>query len=158
MPTDLLWDQVGSLLDPEINGVLPDVHVPGTSVADWQAVFDLIRTKGWRYEYSVDNIALRLPQASELSSLSGTASPVLRVWPTPKFLAIFRFYADETIDFDIDLRELQGQQQLNLLCGFLRAIGRHLGKPVLMTPEGDDRHPVLGFDVAADRVALLAAP
>ncbi|MGJ6964879.1 hypothetical protein ACSDR0_23495 [Streptosporangium sp. G11] len=93
-----------------------------------------------------------------MSALSGNASPALRVWPAPEVLAIFRFYVDETVDFDIDLRELQGQERLDLLCGFLRAIGRRLGKPVLMTPEGDDHHPVLGFDVTADRVVLLAEP
>jgi hypothetical protein len=29
----------------------------------------------------------------------------------------------EQIDLDIDVRELQGQQQLDMLCGFLHAIG-----------------------------------
>ncbi|MFD6996195.1 hypothetical protein ACFWA5_07910 [Streptomyces mirabilis] len=38
------------------------------------------------------------------------------------------------------------------------AIGRRLGKSVLMDPEGDYGHPVLGFDVEADRVILLAEP
>jgi hypothetical protein len=37
-------------------------------------------------------------------------------------------------------------------------IGRQLGKPVLMSPESDPDHPVLGFDVEADRVVLLAVP
>lgn len=72
-------------------------------------------------------------------------------------LAIFRFYAAEKIDFDVDLRELQGQERLDVLCGFLTAIGRRLGKPVLMDSEGGDgSRPVLGFDVAADRVVALA--
>ncbi|MFE1229767.1 hypothetical protein [Streptomyces sp. NPDC058745] len=43
-----------------------------------------------------------------------------------------------------------------MFCGFLREIGRLLGKPVLMAPEGGSGHPVLGFDVEADRVVLLA--
>jgi hypothetical protein len=78
---------------------------------------------------------------------------------TPKsVMAIFRPYAAASIDFDVDLRELQGQVQLNVLCGFLRAIGRSLGKPVLLSPETDSGHPVLGFDVEADRVVLLAYP
>jgi hypothetical protein len=58
--------------------------------------------------------------------------------------------------FDVDLRELQGQERLDAFCDFLRAIGRRLGKPVLMDPEGGYGHPVLGFDVEADRVVLLA--
>ncbi|WP_406435634.1 hypothetical protein [Streptomyces sp. NBC_01589] len=45
-----------------------------------------------------------------------------------------------------------------MFCGFLREIGRRLGKPVLMDPEGDYGHPVLGCDVEADRVVLLADP
>ncbi|MGC0334853.1 hypothetical protein RKD23_007843 [Streptomyces sp. SAI-170] len=50
------------------------------------------------------------------------------------------------------------QQPLDVFCAFLREIGRRLGKPVLMDPEGDYGHPVLGFDVGADRVVLLAEP
>lgn len=45
-----------------------------------------------------------------------------------------------------------------LFCGLLREIGRPLGKPVLMDPEGDSGHPVPGFDVEADRVVLFADP
>ncbi|GAA2479574.1 hypothetical protein GCM10023100_70140 [Actinocorallia cavernae] len=37
------------------------------------------------------------------------------------------------------------------------AIGRRLGKPVLLSPESDPLHPVLGFNVDANRV-LLAGP
>jgi hypothetical protein len=64
----------------------------------------------------------------------------------------------EQIDFDVDLRELQGQERLDVLCGFLRAIGRSLGKQVVMTPEGGHAIALLGYDVAADRVVMLAKP
>jgi hypothetical protein len=70
-------------------------------------------------------------------------------------LAVFRFRADDEVDFDVDLRELQGQDRIDVFCGFLRKIGRRLGKPVLMDSEGDCGCPVLGFDVEADRVVLL---
>ncbi len=74
-------------------------------------------------------------------------------------LAIFRLTSAEEIDFDIDLRELQGQEGVDKLCGFLGEIGRKLGKPVLMTAEGGGReHVVLGFDPVLDRVVLLADP
>ncbi|MEU1116412.1 MULTISPECIES: hypothetical protein [unclassified Streptomyces] len=86
------------------------------------------------------------------------ADSLLRVWPAPGFLVIFRVYEAGQIDFDTDLRELRGQDGVDALCALLRAIGRRLGKPVLLTPESDPRHPVLGFDVAADRVVLLAEP
>ncbi|WP_211277702.1 hypothetical protein [Couchioplanes caeruleus] len=53
---------------------------------------------------------------------------------------------------------MQGQERLEVFCGFLREIGRRLGKPVLMDSEFGYGHPVLGFDVEADRVVLLAEP
>ena len=45
-------------------------------------------------------------------------------------LAIFRFHADDEVD--VDLLELQGQERLDVFCGFLRGISQRLGKPVLM--------------------------
>ena len=85
---------------------------------------------------------------------------MLRVWLAPSIVAIVRPYAAEQIDFDVDLRELQGQERLDVLCEFFRAIGRALGKPVLMTWEGasNSAYPFLGYRVEADRVVLLADP
>jgi hypothetical protein len=60
------------------------------------------------------------------------SAPDLRGWPAADVLAIFRIHADDEVDFDVDPRELQGQERLDVFCGFLREIGRRLGKPVLM--------------------------
>jgi hypothetical protein len=128
-------------------------------VEDWQAVLDLVTEKGWKYQYSEGERVLPVPRAEAVLSRAADAEcPGLRVWPTPGVLAIFSFHADDEVDFDVDLRELQGQDRLDVLCGFLREIGRRLGKPVLMDPEGEYGYPVLGFDVEADRVVLLADP
>ncbi|MFF0087758.1 hypothetical protein ACFYR1_50360 [Streptomyces canus] len=155
---DLLWDDVKNFFDIDLMGSLPDVSVAGTSIDDWQAVLDLVRSRGWACEYSEDGAVLRLPRAGVMLARGVEASVMLRVWPVPGVLAIFRPYEAGSIDFDVDLRELQGQVQLNALCGFLGAIGRRLSKPVLFAPETDSGHPVLGFDVDADRVVLLADP
>ena len=62
--------------------------------------------------------------------------------------------ADEA-DFDVDLRKLQGQAGVDVLCGLLAEIGRELAKPVVMAWEGGSpAHPVLGYD----RVVALADP
>ncbi|MFE4517579.1 hypothetical protein ACFRMQ_25670 [Kitasatospora sp. NPDC056783] len=157
---DLLWEDVKDFFDPELMGALPDVSVAGTSVEDWQAVFDLVRSRGWTWEYSVGGVAGPLPSAAEvlLSRPADAETVALRAWPVPDVLVIFRPMSADEIDFDVDLRELQGQAGVDTLCGFLRAIGRRLGKPVAMTAEGDEGNPVLGFDPVADRVALLAEP
>ena len=154
---DLLWDDVKILFDVEVNGTLPDVRVPATTVDDWQALLDVTRTQGWAVAYLVDGEPRELPaRIQDMFDLRDEAGVQLNVRPAPGVLAIFRPYAADEIDFDVDLRELQGQQRLDLLCEFFRTIGRRLGKPVLMTPEGFGNDPVLGYDVYADRVILLA--
>ncbi|WP_328677979.1 hypothetical protein OG905_27510 [Streptomyces sp. NBC_00322] len=157
---DLLWDDVKCFFDPDLMGSLPDVLVPWTSVEDWQAVLDLVGASAWKCQYSEGEAVLPVPRAEAVLSRPADAGcPQLRVWPTPDVLAIFRFASVEEIDFDVDLRELQGQERLDVFCGFLRAIGRRLGKPVLMDSEGGEHsHPVLGFDVETDQVVLLAEP
>ncbi|MFD7322412.1 hypothetical protein ACFV9D_15200 [Streptomyces sp. NPDC059875] len=157
---DLLWDDVRGFFDPDLMGALPDVLVPGTSVEDWQAVLDLVDARGWKHQYSEGASVLRVPRAEAvLSRPADVECPQLRVWLAADVLVIFRFHSADEIDFDVDLRQLQGQERLDLFCGFLTAIGRRLGKPVLMDAEGGDgSHPVLGFEVDSDRVRLLAEP
>ncbi|MET7751585.1 hypothetical protein [Micromonospora sp. NPDC005367] len=156
---ELVWDDVKNFFDPNLMGALPDVCVEDASVEDWQAVFDLVQTQGWKWEYSVGNAVVPLPPATDvLARPAGAELPILRVWPVPAVQVNFWPYSVGEIDFDIDLRELQGQERLDMLCGFFAAIGRRLGKSVLMAPESDYHHPVLGFDVEADRVVLLADP
>lgn len=148
----LLWDEVRNLFDPDVVGALPDVRVDDASVGDWQAVLDLVKACGWRYEYREGEAVVPLPSAEQVLSRPADAEfPSLRVRPVPEVLAIFWFLSDSVIDFDVDLRELQGQERLDILCGFFATIGRRLGKPVLMSTEGG-AHALLGFDVQADRV------
>ena len=143
-----------------MNGRLPDVYVPDTAVVDWQRLLDLVRSRGWAYEYAEGRRVLRTPSRAEEFLGRYEFGAVLRVWPVPDILAIFRPYGAERIDFDVDLRELQGQERLDALCAFLRAIGRALGKPVLMAWEGASNAalPFLGYRVEIDRVELLADP
>ncbi|MEV0150721.1 MULTISPECIES: hypothetical protein [unclassified Nonomuraea] len=162
---DLSWDDVRALFDPEVNGALPDVVVEGTTAEDWQALLDLVQAQGWQYAYSVGGEPMGLSSAADMvaAAYAGGMSelrvtPELRVWPIPEVLMIFRMYQTESIDFDVDLRELQGQERLDVLVDVFRVIGRRLGKSVLMSAEGSPGHPDLGFDVEADRVLLMVDP
>lgn len=157
---DLLWNEVKNFFDLNLMGALPDLWVPGASVEDWQAVFDLVQFKGWTWEFVVDNIVRPLPAATEVLPRPVDAEEhiVLRVSPVPAVTAIFYPMSATEIDFDVDLRELQGQVGVDTLCGFVSALGRLLGKPVFMAAEGQYGYPLLGFDPSVDRVVLLADP
>jgi hypothetical protein len=161
VPPDLLWDDVQPLFDPGLTGSLPDLCVPATSTGDWQTLLDLAASGQWRYEYAEGDVASPLPRAEAVFSRpldAETAS--LRVWPAPHMLAIFRFYDPTQIDFDVDLREIHGQERLDVFCAFLKTIGQRLGKPVLMDAEGGDprSHPILGYRVEEDQVAVVHGP
>ncbi|MEU3083748.1 hypothetical protein ABZ697_25930 [Streptomyces albidoflavus] len=157
---DLLWDDVKDFFDPGLMGALPDVAVPGASVEDWQAVLDLVEGSGWTCRYSEGAAELPVPRAEAvLSRPAGAECAELRVRPTAEVQTIFRFHSAEEIDFDVDLREPQGQDRLDVLCGFLTAIGRRLGKPVVMYGEGRaSGRLLLAFDVERDRVELPVVP
>ncbi|MFF2084694.1 hypothetical protein ACFVVM_13010 [Nocardia sp. NPDC058176] len=156
---DLLWNDVKNFFDPNLMGALPDLWVPDATVEDWQAVFDLVRSDGWVWEYAEGGTARRLPPAAEVLPRPADAEYLtLRVRPVPGVQVIFWPMSATEIDFDVNLRELQGQAGVDILCGFMRTVGRRLGKPVLMSAEGQYGYPLLGFDPAADRVVLLADP
>lgn len=155
---DLLWDQAKNFFNPDLMGALPDLHVADVSVAEWQQVFNLVESSDWPFEFRRDMVAQSLPSAREAFESAREVGVDLCVWFGPGALAIFRMYSPEQIDFDVDLRELQGQDRLNDLCRFLGRLGRLLDRPVLMDAEGQWGYPVLGFDPAVDRVVLMADP
>lgn len=153
--TRLRWAEVADLFVTEYGGVLPDVTVPDASVADWQTVLDLVVAR-WPHEYQEDGVLAPIVPARTAFARAEQATPCVRVWPVPEILVIFRFWSPDEVTFDVDLRELQGQQRLDALCGFFEAIGRRLGKPVVMTFEGTGEHPMIGYDAGLDRVVRLA--
>lgn len=153
---DLRWDQVSEFFDPDLMGSLPDLYIPDATVHDWQAVLDLVTTSGWQWRFEIGAAEQPLQTAASIFTRgAGAETAELGAWPVPGVLAIFRFWSETEISFDVDLRELQGQQEVDVLCAFLRAIGSRLGKPVLMTPEGGSQeHPVLGYDPDLGKVTL----
>lgn len=156
----LLWEDVAPFFDPETNGCLPDVRVPGATVADWQGLLDQVRSSGWACDYSEGPQVLPAPWRAGEFLARCEHGAALRVQPVSGMTAIFRPFVVGQIDFDMSLRELQGQERLDVFCGFLQAIGRALRKPVLMTWEGtsDAACPFLGYRVELDEVVLLADP
>ncbi|MFF1818827.1 hypothetical protein ACFVWG_16110 [Kribbella sp. NPDC058245] len=49
----LRWEEVENFFDPELMGALPDLWIPGSSVEDWQSVFDLVQSSEWTWTYRV---------------------------------------------------------------------------------------------------------
>ncbi|WP_319464159.1 hypothetical protein [Micromonospora sp. RTP1Z1] len=158
---DIRWDDVREWFDPYENGSLPDVIVPGMTLTDWETLLRLIRSKGWRCEYDVRE--QRLPPPASAADLF-TADPegwlrCLHVWPDPGMEWIVRPSSPDEIDSDVSLHEIQGQERLDVFCGFLRTLGKTLDKRVLVYAEGDHSYPpMMAYELADDRVVFLAHP
>lgn len=154
---DLLWDDVRKWFEPD-HGLLLDAYIFGTTVADWQAFVDLVRSRGWWFAYSEDRRPRRLPyRVEDILARRGEMAVLLQVRLVPEVLVNVHFFTDEEIEVDFAPEELQGQERLDLLCGFLRAVGRRLSKPVVLTPESAPDHPLIGYDINADRVLVIAS-
>lgn len=81
----------------------------------------------------------------------------LQIRPAPGIAVHVHFFTTDEIEMDFAREELQGQPQLDVLCGFLRAIVRGLGRPVILTPENGAEIPLIGYDPEADQVVAIAA-
>jgi hypothetical protein len=158
--SDVRWDDLRVDLDPDINGVLPDGCVRGTTAVDWNTVVALGWSRGWRMELT-DN-GERVPlREGEMLRFPGPDDPsvTISIWPVPDICVNFFVYSPDEINFDVDLRELQTQERLDQLCDFLRAMGRELGKPILITPEGASNalYPFMKYDPRLDRIVPVPA-
>ncbi|MFS8103657.1 hypothetical protein LFM09_41690 [Lentzea alba] len=137
---ELRWADVRGWFDPQ-DAPLHDGCVAGVGPEAWEAVAEFVRARGWRFK--------------EPESEGATFS----VWPAEGFLVNF-FDAGGDVLFDIDVRELQGQERLDLLGAFLRALGRRFGLPVALTFEACDpsEMPYLHYDPVADGFVLDREP
>ena len=158
---DLLWNDVKQWFDPIENGSAPDVVVADTTLAHWQLVLDLIRSREWLFRYECGDRETALPESAVdlFPAEDRERLTLLTVWPDPDLEWMVRPWAVEEILSDVDLYRLQGQERLDAFCRFLRTLGDVLQKDVFVYSEGDNTYPpMMTYDVAAGHVAFLADP
>jgi hypothetical protein len=152
---DLRWEDAASWL--ELDGSLLDGVIACTTISDWQAVIDLVRSVGWWYDFVQDGRSRRMPaHAADILADRHQSAITLHVRPVPTILVNLHFFGTDSIDFDFDPRELQSQEDLDVLCHVLRTLGRKLGKPVILSPEGMPGKPLAAYDPGSGRVTALA--
>ncbi len=146
---ELEWEVVKSwFAQMRGNEFLPDGYISDTSVAMWQLLLDHIRERGWLAGQPAPP-----PSAAEFLAQGGGLGAVTEAG----FAITFRPWSALEIMFDVDLRGVDGQQSLDDLCALLRSLGRLLGRPVRVTPEGMGvAEPFLGYEPSSDKVVLLA--
>jgi hypothetical protein len=153
---DLRWDDVKDLLaldGADEDGNVWEGRIATTTLRDWRSLIVLAKSQRWRIEFVADGRVVPTPDKdTDLFSPTANAILTLNLWPAPQIQASCWLLTPEEITFDLDLHEVTSQELFDEVCGFLREVGRELGKSVLVTPESGDT-PLL-YDAAADRVTL----
>ncbi|MBI3409427.1 MAG: hypothetical protein HY040_13885 [Planctomycetes bacterium] len=129
----LAWDAVQE--EFAFDGSWRDICVFRTDISDWQRMLDAIRGADYTVVYFRNDEATQLPgDASRAFPPAGECDRRLSVW-FADVLANCHFFTVEEIEFDIDPREVKGQQQLDALFGFMRCLAQAVGKETVLTAE-----------------------
>src|SRR2546430_276629 len=112
----LVWETVRNEFD--FDGSWRDICVFRTDIADWQRMLNAIRSAGYTIAYFRDDEPTELPvDVSQAFPIPGEYDRRLSV-SFGEVLANCHFFTVEEIEFDIDTREVKGQQQLDALVRF----------------------------------------
>jgi hypothetical protein len=129
----LAWNAVRD--EFAFDGSWRDIYVLGTDMASWQRMLDGLRAAGYDLAYFRADQPSDLPAAAA-QAFPSPAEPDRRL--SIRFagvLANCHFFTPEEIEFDIDPREVQGQEQLDALFGFMRCLAEAVGKEAILTAE-----------------------
>ena len=102
---------------------LPDLTVESSTREDWRLVADALDGLGLESE-AIRNFAL---PSGELDSVA--------VFPANN--TQLNFFPGPEVTFDVDLKELETQETVDVLLGVVRSISQSTNKNVLSTPEGE---------------------
>jgi hypothetical protein len=129
-----------------VDGTLRDIYVRGTSEHDWQILLDFLRASSYPLEFLIDGEDQPIPkQAAGLFDLSRKAGITLHI--DPEHLQInSHFFTPQEIEFNLDPKDFQNEQQVSRLLTFIRAIGCVLNKAIVLTPENCAEFPLFCFD------------
>ena len=145
------WKEVESAFDWD--GSWRDVYVFDVSLNDWQCLLDTLRSSNYtlRFQRELPS-GVEEPVPEQVDVLFGGPEqprPLLLTDVGGVALAC-HFFSSEEIEFDLDPREVSGQEQAEAVFDFMRRIGLALGKPVRLTPENLRQYVLIEYDPATD--------
>jgi hypothetical protein len=117
------------------DGAWRDIFVLGTDIDGWQRMLDGLRSSHQDISYFRNSEPMELPEnAEDAFSPNGEDRPLLSV----RFcgvLANSHFFTPEEIEFDIDPREVRGQERLDGVFAFMHTLADFVGHEVILCPE-----------------------
>ena len=143
------------------HGAFIDTYVVSTTASDWQRVLETMQAHAWpSYYYEDSEPALMPSDVQEIFAHRERAVCLWQIRPSEEVRINCNFVDTDEIEFSVDPREIVAQRHLDLICEFISALGRALGKAVLVGLESrDPRAPaVMRYEPTLDDVVASSAP
>ncbi len=127
------------------DGSLRDVYVLNTNVVIWKQFLDFLKSSGIHHsfrgedstEYLAD-LAAYFKERSELGSL------ILSI-DVNGVIINCHFFTETEIEFDLDPKEVTGEDKANSVFQFMEIVSETLSLPVRLTPENTEETPIFEY-------------
>ena len=138
------WKNVQHLF--EWDGSWRDLYVFDTDIQVWQQLLSALCVNCYTLHYSEDGIPAPVPQQVELAFARREQVSVLLAIVVGSLNINCHFFVPEQIEFDIDPREVNGEEAFAALLGFMWFVGQSLGRRVTLTPENGEDETLLAYN------------
>lgn len=132
-----------------IDGSLRDIYILGTSEHDWRALLKFLRASRYPLEFG-DGRDFQSPPA-QVANMFALMKEHTTLYIDRERLGLnCHFFTMEEIEFDLDPKDFQNEEQVSRLLDFIRTVGQALHKEVALTAENDAQHPLFRYDPATN--------
>lgn len=130
----MAWEEIASEL--AWDGAWRDIYVVGATIADWRRILALLNdmTPDALAFYVDGEKLLSAPSADLIFERRQETSTLLQVSAGNVHLNC-HFFCEEEIEFDLDPRELRGEQDFQAVLAFMSTLANGTGKPAILTHE-----------------------
>lgn len=125
------------------DGSFRDIYVFDTDISDWNKMLQIINSKSYELDFSLDGEKSPLPSdAKEIFEQRIKWSTLLSINVTNVIINC-HFFCLEEMEFDIDPREITDEMKFQGLTNFMQDLSDGLGKPVVLTEENEPKSELL---------------
>jgi hypothetical protein len=135
-----------------LDGSWRDICVLNTTLADWQKVFDWLRTSTYPIDFKINDVPSPLPDRLELFFNLRKEVSVLASVNVGGVLANCHFFSPSEIEFDIDPREVINEAREESIGRFMIELGKLLDREVILTLENWHEAAFLRYFRQKDKV------
>lgn len=129
----LNWEQCKK--DFEFDGTWRDIYILNTNFDDWNKFLKSLSNSNYETKFWIDNeTAKEITTIQAALEIRNHASPYMLIDASGVQIAC-HFFTDEEIEFDIDPRQVNNQQDLDEVINFMIFLGNLLLKKAILTPE-----------------------